>query len=521
MQGQPFFNYPNTPDYGSPNFQSNVKNTGTENGMRYNGTSALDYAQVYVWDGDEPSWMFIEENSQGSPTLFGPYKIGTQAIIAQDPDIIFNHSTGTDVMIVYHADVAGASNIYFELWDVSGTPTRTIGPTLLSNTRSGRETHANIDVGINGRGAIVWQDHSSGHRNVHVKTFEFTPTLSISANEENLVNAPFSPAMLEYYEPDVAVNDFETESVVHMAFNSIDQQSPNLYTYSHGISWNSLHFSNTYNGFYTTNWQSHGTSTFLHPPRISGGYHHINDHAVTFGSYVPLAEHYIELGVRDYNVVTTNTFTAGTPINMWPVSLLLEPNLRPAISYIGDIIMVAWTYNDILSPPHARGHEEILVKQYYPDGTPLSSTLDYYALLIDQNSAGCNTVSVAGRYNSRGSYFAWHQLDGPEVLFKNADWQNLQLRKANPNTEYFAQLSSKQKLLPYPNPFKEFLALGEGNSPVAMEVQIHEVSGRLVYQRRLGKDDAKQIDLSHLPAAVYTLTIQTEGAVNRHKIVKH
>lgn len=181
--------------------------------------------------------------------------------------------------------------------------------------------------------------------------------------------------------------------------------------------------------------------------------------------------------------------------------------------------MVAWTYNDA-SLGWVRGVEEVLVKQFFPDGTPLTSTLDYYAYLIDQNPQGGNTVSVAGRYNSRGSYFAWHHLDGPQVLFKNADWQTLNLRQGRPEAEFVAQIDEKEAALPYPNPFSDYLKLTSNGEPTAMQITLHDVLGRLHHQQTFGIFEEKVIATNTLAAGMYTLTITTSHGKEQHKVVK-
>jgi hypothetical protein len=521
---QPFFNAPITPDYGIGNFQNNVQNTGTEHGQRFNG-STFDLAQVVVWDGDRPGWLFIEENTQGSPNISGPFDIGDiwSGIVAEDPDIAFDHSTGEQVMIVYHANVSGlGSNVYFEVWDVSGTPFRTIGPAFASNGRTGFEHHANIDIGLSGKIAVVWQDDSNGPRDVVVRAFEMTPTLSASGNEISLSGTLLSLNYIEFYEPDVSLNDPLDNPVVHLSFNVVDNNitGPNLHTLSSGIDWVDLYTFGIYAPYYIDLWQSYGlTSGFtLHPPRISDGYNHINDHAITFGA-TDGTEYFIQLGAKNFNAIFTNTFTSSTPINGFPITLIFEPNLRPAISYVGDIIMVAWTYNDA-SLGLIRGVEEVLVKQYFPDGTPLFGTLDYYSYLIDQNPTGGNTVSIAGRFTPRGSYFAWHHLDGPQVLFKNADFQTLNLRKGRPEAELAAQLEEKQTALPYPNPFSDNINLTSKGEPTAMQISLHDVLGRLHYQQTFDIFDEKVIATNTLAAGMYTLTITTSHGKEQHKVVK-
>src|SRR5690606_26365200 len=131
----------------------------------------------------------------------------------------------------------------------------------------------------------------------------------------------------------------------------------------------------------------------LYPPRISGGYNDIKDHAVTYG-FIHASAHYIELGVVDFGSVTTST---NNFINNAPNILINQVNARPAISYMGDIIMVAWTYSDTDST-FIRDLDEILVKQYFPDGTPLTATNDEYSWLVDVNDAHVSTVSLSGRY---------------------------------------------------------------------------------------------------------------------------
>jgi hypothetical protein len=517
---QPFFNAPLTLDYGIGNFQSNVLNTGTENGIRFNG-STFDQVQVVVWDGDRPGWNFIEENTQGSPNISGPFDIGdiSRGIVAEDPDIVFDHSTGTHVMIVYHANVSGiGSNTYYEIWDVLGTPTRIVGPTFVSLNPSGFEHHANVDVGLQGTTAVIWQDDASGLREVKVNTFDFNG-LTFGPTEFEVVISGFLP-ISEAFEPDVAVSDF-ADPIIHIVCNTFNSTGTSQDVWSFGISWLDLRFFTVTFPLHLNIWQSYSTTIgnwIPHPPRISGGYNHINDHAVTYGA-TDGVEYFIQLGVRDFNTVTTNTFTSSTPINGFPITLIFEPNLRPAISYVGDIIMVAWTYNDA-SLGQIRGVEEVLVKQYFPDGTPLTSTLDYYAYLIDQNPQGGNTVSVAGRYNSRGSYFAWHHLDGPQVLFKNADWQTLNLRKGSPETVFAAQIDEKEAALPYPNPFSDHLKLTSNGEPTVMQITLHDVLGRLHHQQTFGIFDEKVIPTSTLAAGMYTLTITTSHGKEQHKVVK-
>lgn len=518
VQAQPFFNAPLTPDFGLGNVQNNVLNTGTENGLRFNG-STFDQVQVVVWDGASPGWNFIEENVLGSPNISGPHAIGDpgRGIHAEDPDIVFDHSTGTQVLIVYHANVSGLSNVYLEVWDVSGTPFRTIGPVFASNGRTGFEHHANIDIGLTGKIAVVWQDDSNGPRDVVVRAFEMTPTLLGTVNETRLSN--LSLGYDEFYEPDVSLNDPEDDPVVHLAFNALASGLSEIYTNSHGLSWVGI-FTGGYGPYYTNLWQTYNASGgfTLHPPRISDGYEHIFDHAITFGAYA-ITEFYIELGVRYANIVTTNTFAAVNPINSFPVSLVNQPNLRPAISFVGDIIMVAWTYDDA-TLGLVRGEEEVLVKQYFPDGTPLTSTLDYYAYLIDQNIRGGNTVSVAGRYNSRGSYFAWHDVAGPQVLFKNADWQTLNLRQGRPENQLAAQIEQRALAPAYPNPFTDHLRVADLGEPIAMHITLHDVLGRLQCQQTFGIFEEKVIDTNTLKAGMYTLTITTSHGKEQHKVVK-
>lgn len=154
-------------------------------------------------------------------------------------------------------------------------------------------------------------------------------------------------------------------------------------------------------------------------------------------------------------------------------------------------------------------------------GLPMTSTLDYYAYLIDQNPQGGNTVSVAGRYNSRGSYFAWHHLDGPQVLFKNADSQTLNLRQGRPEAEFVAQIDEKEAALPYPNPFSDYLKLTNNGEPAAMQITLHDVLGRLHHQQTFGTFDEKVIATNTLAAGMYTLTITTSHGKEQHKVVKH
>jgi hypothetical protein len=111
-------------------------------------------------------------------------------------------------------------------------------------------------------------------------------------------------------------------------------------------------------------------------------------------------------------------------------------------------------------------------------------------------------------------------VGGPQVLFKNADWQTLNLRQGRPENQFAAQIEQKQSAPAYPNPFTDHLKVANLGEPLAMQITLHDVLGRLQCQQTFGIFEEKVIDTNTLKAGMYTLTITTSHGKEQHKVVK-
>jgi endoglucanase len=137
------------------------------------------------------------------------------------------------------------------------------------------------------------------------------------------------------------------------------------------------------------------------------------------------------------------------------------------------------------------------------------------------NPDGCTytSTSKAGKYSDTWCSYSTNEVtinwNAPLAYATNAlqYYQNQQLL-AVPENEI-----SKRKLILYPNPTKGILHF-ENNFNDYLNIDIYNVQGGLILQKRIEKNDSK-IDMSSLSNGIYFLKTNQDGYNHSSKIIKN
>jgi hypothetical protein len=131
-------------------------------------------------------------------------------------------------------------------------------------------------------------------------------------------------------------------------------------------------------------------------------------------------------------------------------------------------------------------------------------------------------------YESQYLYTYNDNNDIVEQIYRDWDYQNKVVKNASKDVysdfQYFtvagaADKITKLKVSAFPNPTTGLLTI-QGETTENTELQINDLTGRLVVSKELSFGNSHQLDLSTVPAGIYILNIKSSKGVYSSKIVK-
>ena len=513
LRAQPDF--PTTNDFSSTggNGASSVVNSGNE----VTTISGFGDLHVMCWDGTTPQWSWSRDNTYiASKDIDGVNSGG----IVSDPDIVVEPVNGNYAMIVYQITNGGASDIYYEVWERSGTAFSL----LISSqplTTTGNCSNPNIDVNTQGDVAIVWQDNTTGSQ-IYTR---------LSDIQGNLVGSNLLLTS-DSEHPDVAISDQRSgtaDVVVSYAFVRIGsglQLDQLLYSDISSGS-NTTLFSNVYT---INNFGWSGTSisgTFRYPRIASIPYENISFDAVewhrqcavavdywcTNGAIPPYLIHSLTLHNTSASPPAVTIGTTNELLNKPGVGLIsrLHDVLseKPVITYNADFISVGWQ-SDVGGNSGA-GVIELdyyIRRLLYPTG--VLSGLNTYSIVNDNLLDNQYVVSLSGRHcstisgGSQKSYFLLFDDQSTDMSFKGSGAGNTNFR-TSPGSS-INKVNTDLQL--YPNPVSDKLQISF-SSPIQRAEVFNQNGHRVFSEENLESDFVLPVD--HFPSGIYLIRILSDS----------
>jgi len=511
-----------TMENGAPAFIPITENTGT---------AVVNGLQVMVNDGSNPSISWDD----------GAGNIGTSPIMGSgipqflDPDVVIEPNGGTDVLVVYVADIAGLGpEVVYEMWQWTGTMlSPAIGPTQVGSGINVKTV--NVDVSTNFNAPIVWDDSGA----IFASNFSFGgffagPIQGVTAG------CPTFPG--DFHAPDVAVLEHTSSGQEIVSYTYLKENGANTEWYVKRSSMALLNAGGVlFNCAASTNTVllTIPTSMVVDKPRIAAPW-----------DYGALDAYDVEVvwsmdDGSNHRVIGANHNTSYHGFGNFPLSSLTSPfglttcggqSSRPAVTYSGDLIIVAWDYFDCMGI--LNGDRDIIVRQLHWDGSFVFS--DYSVANMNLPTDQMYT-SVAGRYmystSTANTYFCWHDAGFTRIMYKNAPYYNQNLMDEydvafaddffNEGTDLQQQATGIEAngaianaLQVWPNPTNATLNFSaiEG----AQQYAIHSITGAIVVERTsLDAGSQTTLQVADLDAGAYLLMLyNAEGQTHQQRFIK-
>ena len=458
----------------------NVENTGNDVQLILNNPNYNMY--IMAWDGDRPAFAWNDEFSGTANTLA---IAGTQIGTVTDPDIVLYDNNVMWAQIVYLLD----DNVYYESWRFNvGTLTwnLTNGPTAI--TQNGGCICPNVDVDANGNTVAVWEEDGMIYASAGDITGNF--------------QAPFLIA--EAHTPDVALNFVQSGNpYTWVNFTFISDDGTNTY-----LSWIGTTYIIVSNGNPAlgppTNIHTAVNNEYYGKPRIAGPIIvSLNNPA----EYEIVVKHYHNgrHDIRSHHLNNPN----GVVINNFPVDITGEINSEPAVSYVGDHIIVAWTYDDTNLGNISSTIDVISRQLVSSNGTapppPPNAPFNVYSV-VNMNTAFVQGISsVAGRFATTATgekkLVTFYYVQRGQIYYKIRPFGSVTFR--------LKPLEIQADV--YPNPTSDIVNIKIDTEFETAKLELYNLQGQKLIQKEI-TEQKFELDISKLNAGIYKLRISTSNS---------
>ena len=203
------------------------------------------------------------------------------------------------------------------------------------------------------------------------------------------------------------------------------------------------------------------------------------------------------------------------PINFWNnvcpvlsfpnlVETQLNTNKKPAIDYIADNIVIAWTYFDGTGNTPGIWTYEVLQRKLYITGSPAAS---FYSVVNFNNQNDQIAVSVASRYSTQAKVLYSFSTYDTDLAYKYSHINNSSLRIAHESV-----------IGVYPNPFSDALHIEIENEN--SRIEIIDMQGRIIYDN-FSSHTSIDLETGFLSSGLYLLRIRNVDGVQTKLIEKY
>ncbi|MCF8299408.1 MAG: T9SS type A sorting domain-containing protein [Saprospiraceae bacterium] len=468
-----------------------VENTG--NDVRVFSTNTDYNMYIMTWDGDAPGFAWDDALNGYTGTLDIE---GVQQGTVTDPDIVLYNDGDMHALIVYLLD----DDVYYETWDYdagANTWNLTNNPSAICSDDC---VCPNVDVDETGNTAVVWEKDNRIYAVAGDIQGNFQATLLIK----------------EGHTPDVALNtDPNLTPDPPVNFVYVQDVGTNSYLRSLGT-----YYSNIFNGWavggYNTLYTADlSNNEYFGRPRIAGPIYNIYGplECEIVVKYYRAGRHYIQ----SHHI--NNPSSPEIINNNLPVDISGEINKDPAVSYVGDHIIVSWTYDDA-GLGYASSTVDVISRQLYAyDGTlpppppplPPPPPFDVYSVVNRYTNGVQGISSVAGRF-SKIPYFedkliTFFDEDISVVNYKIRPFASTQFRYKQPEIE--ADI--------YPNPTINIVNIKIDNDFETAKLELYNLHGQRIIQKAI-TEQKFELDVSELRSGIYKLRIITDNSSDTKNI---
>lgn len=485
----------------------NIENTGNAvSEFFYQPIGIYGDMRVSVCDGNDASFVWSATSTAAYTDGILNFPLGIT-----DPDVALGEK-GQVAMVVYEVN----GGIYLEQYQFNVLNNGFFlmdGPLLI-----GAGENPNIDIySYNGtifKTVIVWQDGNTIKTRTTGGSFG-----SITAEVQVNLNTSY-----DYQKPDVSIRGSGTSGGVAnpmlISYTYVEHSTNNNDDY---LIVQQEWFNDVVNNTLTNNVISLGLKRTLPGeqyghPRIATPWQLISSTAPGFNDFSVVvdrtngSDYFIEsvtsnggilssMGGRPVSINYFNSISTSLPP---PINISTDINKKPALDYIGDNIIIAWTYFD--GPGNTPGAVtyEVLQRKLYLTGSPAAS---YYSVVNLNNQGNQTAVSVASRYSTQSQVLYSFNTYDTDLAFKYSSVGNSSLR-----------LAHQSALGVYPNPFSENLhiELSTENN----KIELFDMHGRLVYSFFTTKKSTI-IKTDFLSCGLYLLKISNATKVQTQIINKY
>lgn len=440
-----------------------------------------------VWDGTSPSigWYDDVTANGGSLAFVNP--------TANDPDVaIAPLAFGFRAFVVYRV----GSSIVLEAFSFNtGTGNYTSAGTF-PISGSGNATNPNIDAATAfDEMVITWSETIGGTTHVYARAMNFSGGLSPIVDI-----SPAIPPGTTATEPDIALYQSPTGTFVHYTYlvNTTSGQTL-IHRYEP--------LANLWAGFTapTTNFvdgTSYASSQSMSRPRIAGnansGVSGGDGAAITYGKEIQntqLIFSYCQLSGAPMQVMTLPSLIGC--LNKYPV-ITWSPSCQE--------YTVGWNHQNTCGSGLIGNN--IIARKLSITGIPFGPHQLVNIALGDKAN-----ISLSGRFASASTSImsSYHNFVGNVALYKFSNCSSSPfMREAQE-----AQDLELNSLSVYPNPASDLIHV-EGNE--LESIAIYSVSGQLVKQIQLAKENATQLNVSDMPAGFYFLEVNDANGQQKERI---
>ncbi len=470
------------PDLPAINNIDDVENTGNDVREFY----GYNYDMfIMTWDGNAPGFAWDDALNGNTGNLDIE---GVQQGTVTDPDIVLYDDGDMHTLIVYLLD----DDVYYETWDYDGganTWNLSSGPDPI--TTDGDCTCPNVDVDEVGNTVVVWEESNE--------------IIAVAGDIQG--NFQTELVVAEAHTPDVALNYLPSNQTIWVNFTFIENSGSNSY-----LSWIGTDYPTVVTGgnlglgaatLYTAILSD---GEYFGRPRIAGP---ILITPINSAEYEIVVKYY--QSYRHY-ILSFNMNNPNSPqiVNDYYADLTYNNNKEPAVSYVGDNIVVTWTFdNDVIS------------RQLFSDGTlplppvnppPLATGSYNVYSIVNNNTVGNQGISsVAGRFSSNvygeKKLVTFYNEDNSEVNYKIIPFASTQFRLKPPEIQ--ADI--------YPNPTKDFINIKIDNEFETAKLELYNLQGQRLIQREITTQNF-ELDVSELNSGIYKLRIITDNSFDTKSI---
>jgi hypothetical protein len=494
-----------------------ILNTGCD--IRQTRTVGRSWA-VAVCDGSTPtfSWWLVN-NGVANAIRFAPIVGVPGGGAITDPDVVLS-SDGLFAIIIYIQN----THCYFESWRWNAATSSFVinqYATMLSNSRN-VANYTNIDIAKSTVDnidyvAATWTEQTG-----------FPTTLSTVIGAVGTFNASSSQFVFstrrvnvtsgtDSYQPDVCINGTKYSTLKNYVTFTYIQGNPNG---NHGLyyradTWDDLNTGGS--GFSAQVLLKSGTypGSFLSKPRIAAsgaGIWQQTDFEIVVENFtkVPFASKILGFN-RCLGVNKPEVFINGSP------DISTVYNGIPVVTYIGDEIVVAWSYGGGI---HGNVPNDILSRQLYAggtnSGTVKSNNTTFYSVANNTLTNNQDIPSIAGKYSSGN--FTLYVWDDPTTLYEKTSYDLNTSLKLSADNETDSTEITEPKF--YPNPVSSELTMDLGNDDtwIGAVAEIYNIEGKLMNKYNI-EDLSARYNLSELDNGLYFVKVVKDDQVITKKIL--